>query len=167
MEEDKVGVISKQILDEVIENNAHKIVKRDWLDPVALLKAIAYVESSYGENPFGRFEPAFYRGGRYWQKHFDILAFLYGLNVAGSFGPFQILYFTAKRFGFDGNPLDLQTASVSIQYVIAYINEIIEKRGARSVEEIADAYNSGSFRDKYVPKEYIKKFMEAYNKFKK
>jgi len=159
------ALIKKEIIDRVIETGAKEIEKRDWLAPVRLLKTIAIIESDYGKNAYPRFEPAYWVGGKYWNDEYLPLLFNYGLNIAGSFGVFQILYFTARRYGFNGNPIELTFITISIPYVIRLINDLITNPvyGVNSIETFADAYNSGNARDKYIPEEYIKKFMEVYN----
>ena len=152
--------VYKEVIDYFIQRYADEIIKKDWLDPVKLLKTIAILESGYGENIIPRFEPAFYVGGKYWKEEYTSLALSFGANIACSYGVFQILYFTARRFGYEGDPIDLSSISVSLPYVIRFVNHIL--KNVNSLEEFADAYNSGNARDNIIPHEYIKKFIEVY-----
>lgn len=65
------------------------------------------------------------------------------------------MFVTAVELGFNGSPLDLWKDEIAIKWVIKLINERIIGRGAKTLEEIADAYNSGNFRDSIVPEKYI------------
>lgn len=127
------------------------------------LYTLAGVESSFSANNVCRFEEAYSRRGPFYKKSRALQRAhgLYGDLAAMSYGPWQMMYIVAQELGFGGNPLDLWYGHVSIRWVVEYLNRAHE-RGAVSVEEFCDAYNSGSHRDSFVPKEYIEKFWEMY-----
>lgn len=145
------------------------------LDGDVLLEAIAHVESSGGANNWPRLEAAYMPKGvtvtaqgrlifgtgacfneivrKRWLK--------WGVSSAGSYGPWQILYHTAADLGFAGAPWELWSPETVRMFVIARLRKI-EKAGARTVEEFADAWNSGNFRDTIIPSVYINEVKAAY-----
>ncbi|MFH1035139.1 MAG: transglycosylase SLT domain-containing protein [Pseudomonadota bacterium] len=129
------------------------------LDPILLLMALAAVESSGGFNNQPRVEPAYRPGGRYCNQ---ALYEKYGDDAAASWGPLQIMFVTARELGYQGTPQDLAEPSVSVPLAIALINRRIVGRGAQTLEQIADGYNSGNFRDDKIPAPYIAKVRAAY-----
>ena len=136
------------------------------LNRIALLQALAVKESTYGHNNNPRHEPAYYIGGKYFKvPHVRTLYEKFGKNASCSWGPFQIIFVTAYELGYRGTPKMLESPNLNIQWAIIYINKRIMKFHPTSVEQIFDAYNSGSFKDSFVPKEYINEAMEYYNYF--
>ena len=136
------------------------------MDAAALLRALAQVESSGGAQAIPRFEPAYSIGGYYYRraKHVRDLWREYGDWAACSYSPWQILYVVASELGFDGSPIHLRDATVAGKYVVRYLNRRIFARGAKTIAEVGDAYNSGSFADQMVPTQYIDKLDKAYRK---
>lgn len=153
-----------------------RMLKAD-LDGTALLAAIAYVESSGGRNNYPNFEP-------YWApegKIFTIEGKLqrskhplsnkivsdrfedYGMASACSFSSWQILYHTAADLGFNKPPWMLWEDAIAILWVVRRLNAIAG-HGAESIVHFADAWNSGSFRDRIIPGEYIEKVSDVYRK---
>ena len=153
-----------------------KLLRTD-LDGTALLASIAFVESSGGKNNYPNFEP-------YWApegKVFTIEGKLqrsrhplsnklvverfneYGMASACSFSSWQILYHTAADLGFKKAPWLLWEDAIAILWVIKRLNVLVG-HGAETIEHFADAWNSGSFRDRIIPKEYIEKVSDVYTK---
>ena len=135
------------------------------VDGVALLKAIATVESSFGKHLRPRHEPAYDVGGRYYRrdKMIQKLVGLYGSAAAMSYGPFQIMYPVAVELGFNLSdpPSVLSGFRVNAQYAVRYLN-VRAIPGATCLEDLFDAYNSGSHWDANIPGSYIEKAMGAY-----
>lgn len=135
------------------------------------LKALTGQESSFGKNDKPRFEPAYAPGGLYYQKNklLKELYLLYGPLISMSYGAFQMMYPTALQYGFSKalSPLELWDASISGFYVVQYLNDKCAK-GAKSLEQLADAYNSGSYADKRLPQveRYIQNFLKIYDEMK-
>lgn len=145
-----------------------------------LLAALAMVESNGGRNLQPNFEPSFYKGGYYWNPHLNYLRAKWGARsdprmrqwskqaMACSWGPWQILYVTAEELGYKGPPWALTDPSTCLGWAIKLINKRLASKLAGPltemgvVERIADGYNSGSFRDKFVPHSYIKKILGYY-----
>lgn len=134
----------------------------DWADARALLAAMAEVESTFGEDAVPRHERSFDFGGR-WART-DLLR-RWGSWAACSYSSFQIMHPVAVELGFDSErpPAELHEDEVAIIYVNEYIVRRILRPGARTVRDFADAYNSGSHRDSFVPIQYVERFEKAYD----
>lgn len=126
------------------------------IDHVKLLLAIAGKETSFGADNRSRYERAYDDDGLYGRqsKYLQSLLKKYGSIAACSYGPWQIMYPTAFEHGFAGHPLELWTARDSVKYVISYLNNV-SRNGATTIEEYADAWNSGSFKDSNRPLDYM------------
>lgn len=144
---------------QAIQEHAGSLNAPAGLDPALLLMALCVVESSGGFNNQRRVEPAYRPGGRYCDQ---ALYDQYGDDAAASWGPLQIMYVTAHELGYEGPPPELGQPSECVRMAVKLINRRIVGRGATTLEEIADAYNSGSFKDQIVPQDYIRKVREAY-----
>lgn len=144
------------------------------IDIERLLRAIAAVESSGGANNYPRFERAYAPAGftatiqghtvkgtgRAWNHIVAKRWAEWGMASACSWGPWQILYHTAADLGYDGSPVDLWTFSEP--WVRKRLDKIMRK-GAATVEEIADAWNSGTHTDSITVPEYRAKVLAAYD----
>jgi len=147
------------------------------MDEERLLATIAMVESASGRNNLPRLEASFLpRGqnltmqGRYiqgtgrWVDDRLMAKFeKYGPATACSFGPWQLMYATALTLGYDGPPWMLWDPDVSEPYARKLLRRIIAS-GADTPEKVADAWNSGTWKDGYRPSAYIRKFMAAWEK---
>jgi hypothetical protein len=129
------------------------------LDAARVLWALAGAESSFGQDFAPRHEASYCRGGRY----FDIAATRdYGCLAHCSYTPWQIMYANFQTGMWPPYLLDEVTSpAVGIRTAIARINKAIQE-GARTLAQIADAYNSGSFRDSVIPVAYINDVQEKY-----
>jgi hypothetical protein len=74
------------------------------------------------------------------------------------------MYPTAYELGFNASPWTLWDDIVAVPWIVKYIN--VRARGAQTVEQIADAYNSGSFRDSFKPAHYIDRVTCFYHEMK-
>jgi len=160
--------MSKSRLDFII-NNAASTLKFDikFGDAKGILKALATVESSFGSNNVPRFEKAYSPMGIYYNAEQKERYAKWGAAACCSYSSFQIMYPTACELGFDSspwarNPQLLSNDEVAIFYVIEYIKKRVISRGAQTVEQLFDIYNSGSL-DKNIPADYIRVAMQAYN----
>ena len=147
------------------------------LNNTALLAAIAYVESSGGRNNYPNFEPYWAPEGKSFTIEGKIQTSRHPLSnkivverfdkwamaSACSFSSWQILYHTAADLGYRRAPWFLWDDTIAILWVVKRLNVLV-KHGAETIEQFADAWNSGSFKDKIVPKEYIDKVSNIYNK---
>jgi len=136
----------------------------EGMDPCAVLFAVYDCEKYTPSNKVPRFEAAYAPDGIYF-KNSELVRMEYAkwqAWAACSYSNFQILYIVAVELGYDGPPLALDRDSVAIPYVVRYLNERVFDRGATTIEQVADAYNSGSFKDTIKPEHYIAKFKRQY-----
>lgn len=134
------------------------------IDGARLLWALAGNESSFGLNCSPRHEAGYCRGGKYYDP--DVTE-LWGCLAHCSYGPWQVMYANISR----GNisPLDIAikpdfVANAAVQFIQS---RIIGLEKATTVEEIAEAYNSGDWRDelhpnKAIPEKYIADLVKNY-----
>lgn len=128
------------------------------LDGARLLWALAGNESSFGVESNPRHEAAYCHGGKY----FDAARTkAWGCLAHCSFGAWQVMY---ANFVPAISPLDIlqQPELVAGACVQLIQNRITGAEKATTIEEIADAYNSGDWRDKNVPEQYIADVVKNY-----
>jgi hypothetical protein len=131
--------------------------------PDAFLVALSGIESSFGLNDIPRYEPAYGYGGRYAKaSHLAKALERYGALAACSYGPWQVMYIVAYELGFRDHPLRLWHRRLNCQFAVEKINQLID-RGAKTVSQILDGYNSGNFTDQNVPSHYLEQFPNKYN----
>lgn len=123
----------------------------------ALLWAIAGTESTFGRDRlYARRERAYAPPrGKYYTDQVRALYQQYGDLVPCSYGSFQVLYVTAWELGFRRHPIALQDEATCAQWAVTYIEQRALKRGATTLADVLDAYNSGTHRDRIVPARYI------------
>lgn len=138
--------------------------KMNFADGILILAALAEVESSFGIYAIPRHEKIFDIGGVYCNKD---LWKQWGAWAACSYSSWQIMYPVSVELGFPGRPQDLMEDETAIHWVMEYIDKRILAKGCSNLWQFADAYNSGSFRDKVVPTTYIEKFNQAYHSVSK
>lgn len=135
------------------------------LNPEAILWAIYRCEK-YGKGKrVPRYEPAYAPGGKYYKRSEMVREEFakWGPSAACSYSDFQILYITAVELGWEGPPLALDRNEIAIKVVVDYLNNRVFSKGAATPEEVADAYNSGTFKDMNVPTDYMLKFRYFYD----
>lgn len=133
------------------------------VDGPTLLWALSGRESSFGANCKPRFEPAYYTGGRYAAADSQkALIAEFGQDAAYSYGPWQVMLCNAPGFTPDELGMDLEKAAVA---TVGFINRrILIAEHATTVDQVADAYNSGNWRDNIHPVDYclaVGKFYRA------
>jgi len=154
------------VIARLIKENAQKLYVPEGLCAEAILWAVYRCEKYAKHSHVPRFEKAYTPGGYYYERS-EMVRQEYerwGSWAACSYSNFQILYITARELGYDGPPLALDKDSVALPFVVKLLRRIIS-RGAVTPEEIADAYNSGTHKDKHVPEKYIKKFVRFYEEY--
>lgn len=135
------------------------------LDGPRLLWAISGCESEFGRDCKPRFEPGYYLDGGYYRKSEQVrqVVNLYGRAGACSYGPWQVLAINATHFTPERLGSDLDAAASA---AVAFVNDyVLRVRQARNLVYILDTYNSGNWRDKNVPHEYIKRGVNFYQNF--
>ncbi len=143
--------------------DAAKVVdaQGDPVDGPRLLWAISGCESTFGKNYSPRFEAAYAPGGRYYRdsQQQKLLWRNYDRDAACSWSPWQILPCNAPGF----SPLELATdLDKAATAVIGYIRRyVLGAKGAVTLEEVLDTYNSGTWRDEQSPA--VEKYVERGN----
>ena len=163
-------------LKDIIISHASELNISANLNPVKLLATIAMKESKFGLIRRPRYERNYgpnTNSNSTYNKSIELQANfrLWGAWAAESYGSFQIMSQTAFELGFSKNGLMdnpsqlwLPDDSLGIKYVLKLLNNRILKP-PYSLSQIADAYNSGTFIDKYVPEDYVEDFCSIYNNF--
>lgn len=146
------------------------------LDGAHLLWALAGCESSFGKDCTPRHEPGYCNktNGFYWRKAIEAMAggkasrqqkYLvnatveFGCDAHCSFGPWQVMFVNAIGF----KPEEFKSAETCAVVAVGFLNrEVFERQRARTLAHIADAYNSGSWRDENVPGAYVAKLARFY-----
>jgi hypothetical protein len=129
-----------------------------------MLWALAGVESSFGANCKPRYESAYMPEGLYYRQSPSMreLYRKYGRDAAASYGPWQLMLCNAPGY----TPYELATdPEKACQATIGFINRfVIGVRYARTLEQFADVFNSGTWRDSVTPQVqgYIRKVTHNY-----
>jgi len=132
-------------------------------DKGLFLYALTGVESAFGKMNVPRFERGYAPGGLYWKaQHLRDAYDKYGPLASCSYGPFQVMYIKAYELGFRAHPLYLWHPEFSGPYAVEVLN-LAHHRGARTVNELLDAYNTGDHRDQNIPHGYFEKFESSLN----
>ncbi|MCE5247950.1 hypothetical protein LLG88_13635 [bacterium] len=130
-------------------------------DGALVLWAFAAVESSYGrDRGVPRHERAYAPGGVMYRQSAAVrdLYARFGPGAACSYGTWQMMFPTARELGFNGPPEALKDDAVLAPLVCRFL---VRSQGG-TLENAADAYNSGSWRDTCVPLDYVAKIVRAY-----
>lgn len=147
------------------------------VDTDLLLAAISRVETEGGRNNWPRVEVSFIPAGETFtvQGHTLIgtgrsvngivLARFqkWGLGSAASWGWWQILFHTAADLGYAGPPHELHDPAISEPYVVGRLRKAA-MRGAATVRDFADEWNSGFFRDANTVPDYTAAVEAEYNR---
>jgi hypothetical protein len=125
------------------------------INGVCLLWALAGNESSFGASCAPRHELGYCYGHKYFDASYT---HEWGCLAHCSFSPWQIMATNAKGF----TPLELlDDPEKAIQATVGFLNrQILGAEKAATLSEIADAYNSGNWRDAIVPQEYIDRLIK-------
>lgn len=130
----------------------------DALHGPTLLWAIAGLESDWGrQRLFVRHEAEFMPSGKYGRaEHLRRLWDEYGILAASSLGTWQVMAVTAWELGFRGHPIELQQDAACATWAAKLIAQrIVKRQGAQTLERVLDAYNTGTHRDRAIPRAYI------------
>ncbi len=110
-------------------------------------------------------EDAYDYGGRYWRRAVHLRAIIekYGAMGACSWSSWQILYVSASEMGFGGAPIDLWDDLTAIPYIVKLLNARVFRRGAKTIEDVGDGWNTGSPNDSIENLDYEKNIRIAYD----
>ena len=137
------------------------------LDGARVLWAIAGVESSFGLNCQPRHEMSYCTGSLSHAPQVVALTEKYGHAAHASFGPWQMMLCNAASVTTAGNwacpPENFASLEFCVEKAVAFINaRILKAEGARTLEQIAWAYNAGTFRQEFEPVQYIQQAVHNY-----
>ena len=149
--------VEQSRLDIVTAELGSRMMLFEFANETILLRAIADVESTYGADSTPRHEPAYCRGGRYFGA---AMTKLYGCAAHCSYGPWQVMYPTARELGFTGTPEELANPETNCLYAVRYLNA--RAASATTLGQIARCYNGGNIHAAAVPQSYIDKLVAAY-----
>lgn len=131
------------------------------IDGVRLLWALSGNESSYGLNCGPRHEPVYCTGRYSAAPQIVALTAKYAHNAHCSFGPWQMML---ANFTGLYSLSDFGRVGFCAMQAASFINTRILMHGkATTIEQIADAYNTGDWRDSNVPEKYIADCVRNYN----
>lgn len=118
----------------------------DSIDGARLLWALSGCESSFGLNCKPRHEPYYHDlAERGTNAQLNLLTEQWGCDAHSSFGPWQELLVNCSS---SMRPEDFASLDRCALEVVTFINaRILIHEHATTVEQIADAYNSGTWRD--------------------
>jgi hypothetical protein len=135
----------------------------DWrgnqLDPILVMWAFAGNESSFGKDCTPRFEPAYFSGRYSTEKWQAKLNDEYGEEGAKSYGPWQVMLCNAPGYA----PSEFIHLEVCATVFIACMNRMIAAQKPTNLDQLADMYNSGNWRDRNVPEKYIADLRKHYD----
>lgn len=168
-------IIDPEILH-AIDKYAKDIQIPAWstLQAKPLMAAITWPETSWGERRYAAlFEPAYYRGGKFYKEHVKTLVQQYESLASCSYGPWQILFVAAYETGFKGRPWDLIDPYISAEAVVRLLNKRCFNTWANAPdpklaepastpEQAFDFWNSGSWRDRFIPGDYVATGLAGY-----
>lgn len=131
------------------------------VNPEALLWAIGWAESTCGRNNVPRHEGAYHRGGAYFNH---VLDREFGCAAHCSYGPWQIMFENVWSISKkEITPEEMNDTLTALVVSVEWLNQRVIGRGADTVAKIADAWNSGTHRDRIIPVEYIDKVAKKYS----
>lgn len=119
------------------------------IDGVKLLWALSGCESSFGKDVTPRYEPAYDAGGELVDAVQQKLLEEYGKQAAASYGPWQIML---RNCHLGTSPEDMANLNRATMETVGFINRhILTREGAKTIAEIAEAWNSGKWQWTKVP----------------
>ncbi len=120
------------------------------IDGPRLMAAIAWCESSSGQNMTPRYEAAYDIGGAYSENspQKELLA-LWGKQAAYTYGPWQMLPCNAR--GFSPKELFEDNEKCALAFVGFFNRYVAGFRRASTLDQIFQTYNSGHFTDNPAP----------------
>lgn len=137
------------------------------VDPQVFLGAFSLNESSGGKNNRPKHEPVYDVGGRYCKGTQLNLCNQYGEAAACSYSSFQLMFVCFYEMGFSPTPLQAGDDEYAMAAIIKFFNMRIFKERHLGIPNFigmaGDAYNSGNYKDKNVPADYINKLIKNYH----
>lgn len=137
------------------------------MNAVAILQALVTQEITDPDRlEASKHENSYCYGGQYRTSKMKAAEWRWGCAVHCSWSPFQIMYATAFRHGYTGDPVGLRDPMVAAEYVVKELNRaVFDKFADETIEDVFDAWNSGTARDKIDPVAYKKSAGVLYRQF--
>lgn len=163
--------MNRQELRALVEAHARllRVDPETGIDPVAVLLAIAEIETSGGVRwEASKHEDGYCYGSNYYRRSALLRerSTRWGCSAHSSWGIWQIMDPTAAEFGHEGDPVALRDPSVALPYVCAVINRrVLDRLADETPADIFDSWNTGNPRDRYTNTEYTRRAMAAYRIF--
>jgi len=137
------------------------------VDPQVFLGAFSLCESSGGKNNKPKHENAYDIGGTYCKgKQFELVQ-QYGQAAACSYSSFQLMFICFYEMGFTPTPLQAGNDEYAMPAVVKFFNVRIFRERHLGIPNFigmaGDAYNSGNYKDRNVPADYINKLIKNYH----
>jgi hypothetical protein len=166
-------IINPAILD-AIEAHAPGLACPDTINARALLAAITYPETDWGRRyKAALFEQAYYRGGKFYRDHVKTLVAEYESLASCSWGAWQILFVAARETGYQGDPWGLVDPATCCAAVVTLLNKRCFNNWVSATDpalvgpastpaQCFDFWNSGSWRDRFIPGDYVATGLEGY-----
>lgn len=136
------------------------------VDGALLLWAIAGNESGFGKHRlYARHEPAYMPPNGTYYRRSEVVQRLwttYGVLAGCSLGSWQIMSVVAYELGFRDHPIRLQDDPVGAKWAAKCVERIVA-RGAKTLSEVFDAYNTGWHRDTNIPAAYMARGCKFYD----
>ncbi len=155
-------IVIQSYLAELIRERSHQLNCPDGIDAIKMLWGLAGNESDFGANAAPRHNDDYcaMKSGIY-SRSIVGLTSLWGCWAHCGYGPCQIMFENTTGITpmvLNGDP------SVALQETILYLNgHIFRRLGAKSFEEIAFAYHTGSLSSNGISDNpYVQAFMKNY-----
>jgi len=156
--------VAKRTIIELCKRYGPHLSPPEGVDGTKLLWALSGNESNFGRICPPRHENSYHYGSRLYRrsKLLRDLTKEWGCLAHCSFGPWQVMLINVVRF----SPLEmLDDPEKAIQAAVSHLNNaIFRPQKPKTLAQIADSYNSGNFRDKLVPADYIARLKRNYKK---
>lgn len=129
-----------------------------------VMAAVATNESSLGADCTPRYEPAWDVDGIYARTSLEQQALLqeFGKDAAYSYGVWQLMYYNCPGY----TPSQLVTdAEAGAKCFLNYFNTYVQRKGAVTLEQIGEVYNSGHVWEVTPPpdiQQYVEKLQVNY-----
>ena len=125
-----------------------------------LLWALSGNESTFGINCAPRHEAGYCHGGKYFDPS---LTSIWGCLAHCSYGAWQVMYPNISSGGGIDPIAAIRQPEIGANAAVQFINRnILGREKATTLQQIADAYNSGDWRDRNVPGRYIADLVKNY-----
>jgi hypothetical protein len=150
--------LSKEELAALCREHGPTLHLPPGVDGAQMLWAFAGRESSFGARCVPLHEKAYCYGSKYYKtdKVLRDLTEAWGCWSHASYGPWQILFDNAYRLDHTIDPIRLMTdPAVCTVITVAEFNRIMDLQKPPGLREIADAWNSGDWRDAIRPNDYM------------